>query len=106
MLIGLKSCGIYTHFGNGTYNSQVLIHRGDHFTWIMPPELASALIETEVVLPETDGLALVPDVDIHASSFSAVEGRAKLVLHLVRERNRELVSAKNCLLYTSDAADE
>lgn len=67
---------------------------GDHFTWIMRPELAGALIETELVQPGTDGVALVPDVDIHASGFSAVEGRAKLVLHLVRERNRELVSAK------------
>ena len=67
---------------------------GEHFIWIMRPELANALVETQIVQPETDGLALVPDVDIHASNFSAVEGRAKLVLHLVRERNRALVAAK------------
>ncbi|WP_346291687.1 HNH endonuclease [Sphaerothrix gracilis] len=67
---------------------------GEHFIWIMRPELANALIETGIVQPETDGLALVPDVDIHASTFSAVEGRRKLVIHLVRERNRELVKQK------------
>ena len=67
---------------------------GDHFIWIMRPELANALVETNLVRPETDGLALVPDVDIHAASFSAVEGRAKLVLHIVRERNHALVAAK------------
>ena len=67
---------------------------GEHFIWIMRPELANALVETKLVQPETDGLALVPDVDIHGSSFSAVEGRAKLVFHLIRERNRALIAAK------------
>jgi len=67
---------------------------GDHFIWTMRPELANALIETNLVRPETDGLELIPDVDIHASSFSAVEGRTKLVLHIIRERNRSLVTAK------------
>jgi 5-methylcytosine-specific restriction protein A len=67
---------------------------GEHLTWIMRPELAHALVETGLVDPARDGLALVPDVDIHASSFSAIEGRQKLVLHLRRERNRGLVAAK------------
>ncbi len=67
---------------------------GEHFIWIMRPELANALVDTGIVHASTDGLAMVPDVDIHPSSFSAVEGRRKLVTHLLRERNRALVDAK------------
>ena len=66
---------------------------GDHFIWIMRPELANALVETGLVDSANDGLAMV-DVDIHANSYAAVEGRRKLVLHLVRERNQALVAAK------------
>jgi predicted HNH restriction endonuclease len=67
---------------------------GDHFIWIMRPELANALVETGLVDPANDGLAMVPDLDIHANTYSAVEGRRKLVLHLVRERNQALVAEK------------
>ncbi len=59
----------------------------------MRPELANALVETGLVDSANDGLAMVPDVDIHANSYAAVEGRRKLVLHLVRERNQALVAA-------------
>lgn len=67
---------------------------GDHFKWIMRPELASALVETGLVDPANDGLAMVPDVDIHANSYLVIEGRRKLVMHIVRERNQTLVTAK------------
>lgn len=67
---------------------------GEHFIWIMRPELANALVQTNLVDPSTDGLVMVPDVDVHAASFSAVEGRRKLVIHLIRERNRSIVAAK------------
>lgn len=67
---------------------------GEHFLWIMRPELANALVETGFVQPGNDGVAIAPDVDIHVAGFSALEGRPKLVLHLVRERNRALVAAK------------
>jgi predicted HNH restriction endonuclease len=67
---------------------------GEHFIWIMRPELAGALIELHIVDPNTDGHTMVPDVDIHATSFSAGEGRKKLVLHLTRERNPALVKSK------------
>lgn len=67
---------------------------GDHFIWIMRPELANALVETGLVDSANDGLAMVPDLDIHATSYSAVEGRRKLVMHIVRERNQALVASK------------
>jgi len=67
---------------------------GDHFIWIMRPELANALVETGLVDPVNDGLAMVSDLDIHANSCSAVEGRRKLIMHLKRERNQALVAAK------------
>ncbi|HCO23462.1 MAG TPA: hypothetical protein DIT97_10530 [Gimesia maris] len=67
---------------------------GEHFIWIMRPELANALVQTSLVDPSRDGLIMVPDIDVHTSSFSAVEGRQKLVIHLVRERSRSIVSAK------------
>jgi len=67
---------------------------GEHFIWIMRPELANALVQTSLVDPSTDGLIMVPDVDVHTSSFSAIEGRQKLVIHLVRERNHSIIAAK------------
>jgi len=67
---------------------------GEHFIWIMRPELANALVVAGIVDASADGLPMVPDVDIHPSSFSVVEGRRKLVTHLLRERNRALVDAK------------
>ena len=72
---------------------------GDHFIWIMRPELANALVETGLVDSANDGLAMV-DVDIHAISYAAVEGRRKLVQHLVRERNQALVAAKKASVST------
>jgi hypothetical protein len=45
---------------------------GEHFTWIMRHELANALVATGLVDPANDGLAMVPDLDIHANSFAAV----------------------------------
>ena len=66
---------------------------GDHFTWIMRPELANALVETGLADSANDGMSMV-DLDIHANSYAAIEGRRKLVLHLVRERNQALVAAK------------
>ena len=67
---------------------------GEHIMWIMRPELANALVQVGLVDPSTDGVVNVPDVDIHSESVTAVEGRAKLVSHLVRERNRALIEAK------------
>jgi predicted HNH restriction endonuclease len=70
---------------------------GEHFQWIMRPELASALIECGKVSADNDGIAIAPDVDIHTTNRSAVEGRRKLVIHLTRERNRSLVDAKKAM---------
>jgi hypothetical protein len=45
----------------------------------MRPELANALVEAELVDVAMDGLAPVPDLDLHGGSFVTVEGRQKLV---------------------------
>lgn len=67
---------------------------GEHFTWIMRPELAFALVEAGVVDASEDGVAPVQDPDIHSNSLSAKEGRKRLVRHLQRERNAALIAAK------------
>ncbi len=68
---------------------------GDHYTWVLRPQLASALEYTGIVNPETDGLIDAPDVDLPRNLVDiATEGRVILVQHLRRERNRSIVAAK------------
>jgi predicted HNH restriction endonuclease len=68
---------------------------GEHFTWIMRPQLASALELSGMVDSRDDGLIDAPDVDFNQSILgTAREGRRQLVKHLRRERNRGLVESK------------
>ena len=68
---------------------------GDHYTWILRPQLASALEQAGIVDPRADGLIDAPDVDLPQNLIGfATEGRVNLVQHLRRERNRSLVAAK------------
>lgn len=68
---------------------------GEHFTWIMRPQLASALEQLGIVDSGNDGLIDAPDVDLHEGIVEiGVEGRKRLVMHLRRERNRALVGRK------------
>lgn len=68
---------------------------GEHFTWIMRSQLASALEQAGVVDPRSDGLIDAPDVDFNQEIVGiAIEGKRKLVTHLRRERNRGLIESK------------
>lgn len=68
---------------------------GDHYTWTLRPQLASALEQAGIVDPESDGMIDAPDVDLPQSLVDfATEGKKTLVQHLRRERNRSLVAAK------------
>ena len=66
---------------------------GDHYTWIMRPEVAKALIIHNLVDQSADGATPYEDLDIHLSP-SAMEGRSRLIQHLKRERNRRIVGEK------------
>ena len=68
---------------------------GEHFAWIMRPQLAAALEQSGIVDARDDGLIDAPDVDFNQGFIeTATEGRRQLVKHLRRERNRSLVESK------------
>lgn len=68
---------------------------GEHFTWIMRPQLASALEHVGIVDSRDDGVINAPDIDFtQGIEETAIEGRRQLVTHLRRERNRGLVEMK------------
>jgi predicted HNH restriction endonuclease len=68
---------------------------GDHFTWIMRPQLASALEHVGIVDSRDDGVIDAPDIDFaRGIEEIAIEGRRQLVTHLRRERNRGIVEMK------------
>ena len=76
---------------------------GDHFTWIMRPQLADALVSVGIVDASNSGLIDAPDVDLPALvSQVATEGRKQLVFHLRRERNRGLVKSKKAAASSLD----
>lgn len=68
---------------------------GDHYTWILRPEVVRSLEDVGLVDPNFAESGPVNDPDIHEDpNRSAIEGRRRLVLHLERERNRTLVNQK------------
>lgn len=69
----------------------------ESLVWIMRPQLASALVDRELVDPDLDGLGILVDLDVYEELLQVSEGRQRLVMHLSRERNRAIVAAKKSL---------